>query len=179
MTMQPTKKRKRLSKPLWSTGSHHRADPNDCSRLAHIWGLNETNDLRQTTGELFLRPQYAWKLPEQLSFHRTITFIHTTDVENCGQSLCFFGIFCPGNVVWWILDKWFKCFSEVTLAPLWSCQMPRGWSRDLLELDRQQPAAQGPTPLSCKQKRLKFRVPRWTYMKTHNWWKVKVVERKL
>lgn len=94
-------KKKRLSKPLWSTGSHHRTDPNDCSRLAHIWGLNETNDLRQTTGELFLHPQYAWKLPEQLSFHRTTTFIHTTDVGNCEQSVGFFGIFCPGNVVGW------------------------------------------------------------------------------
>lgn len=91
-SQQKKKKRKRLSKPLWSTGSHHRADPNDCSRLAHIWGLNETNDLRQTTGELFLHPQYAWKLPGQLSFHRTITFIHTTDVENCRQSLGFWHI---------------------------------------------------------------------------------------
>lgn len=75
-------KKRKLSKPLWSTGSHHRADPNHCSRLAHIWGLNETNDLRQTTGELFLHVQYARKLPEQLGFRRAVPNVHTTGVES-------------------------------------------------------------------------------------------------
>lgn len=67
MTVQP--ETERLSKPLWSAGSQQRVDPYHCSRLAHIWCLNETNDLRQATGELVLHPQYTRELPALLNIH--------------------------------------------------------------------------------------------------------------
>lgn len=55
--------------------------------------------------------------------------------------------------------------------------MPTGWSRDLLELDRRQPAARAPKPLSCKHNRGKFRESAWNI--SENTWKVKVVTQTL
>lgn len=79
----------RLSKPLWSTGSHRGVDPYHCSRLAHIWCPNETNDLGQATVELCLHPQSTWNLPELLYFHPITLLLyapmHTSDVATAGN----------------------------------------------------------------------------------------------
>lgn len=105
MTTQTEQKKKkerlRLSKPLQSTGSHHTADPNHWSRLVHIWGLNEANDLRQATGELFLPPQYKWKCPESFHSHYPSSLYTFYSYHWCGKLWTFnclarggLGIFC-------------------------------------------------------------------------------------
>lgn len=52
----------RRSKPFWSTCSHQGVHPHNCSRLAHIWCPNETNDLRRATVELCLQPRQTWNV---------------------------------------------------------------------------------------------------------------------
>lgn len=182
------KERLRLSKPLRSTGSHHTADPNHCSRLAHIWGLNEANDLKQATGELFWRPQDKWKCPKAPGFHSSLYTFNS--YHWCGKLWKFnclgegvgFGIFCPDKRCHSSINSWIFRQTVVTLLKCHLFEVVECREDDLVTSSNQTDGSQqlqhqSLCPASTRDARSGNLHE--TYLKTLTWWKVKVVTQSL